>query len=200
MLHLASKSPRRRELLARLGVVFTPLDVEVPEQRAAGEPAHAYVCRVAGDKAAAGLALLQGRLPQALVLGSDTEVVLDGEVFGKPVDDADAREMLLRLSGRSHEVVSAVTLLGMDGVPRQAVSVSRVTFAPLLPDQVAAYVASGEPRGKAGGYAIQGVAEAFVTRLEGSYSGVMGLPLHQTAMLLAGAGVEIPFARAHVPA
>ena len=121
-------------------------------------------------------------------------------MFGKPVDEADAREMLLRLSGRSHEVVSAVTLLGADGVPRQAVSVSRVTFAPLLPDQVAAYVASGEPRGKAGGYAIQGVAEAFVTRLEGSYSGVMGLPLHQTAMLLAGAGVEIPFARADVPA
>lgn len=199
MLHLASKSPRRRELLARLGVAFTALDVDVPEQRAPGEPAHAYVCRVAAEKAAAGLASLRGPPPGALVLGADTEVVLDDDVFGKPADDAAAREMLLRLSGRTHEVVSAVTLLGPDGVPRQAVSVSRVAFAPLLPDQVAAYVASGEPRGKAGGYAIQGVAEAFVTRLEGSYSGVMGLPLHQTAMLLAGAGVEIPFTRAGKP-
>lgn len=196
MLHLASKSPRRRELLARLGVAFTPLDVDIPEQRAAGEPAHAYVCRVASDKAAAGLALLQDAGPRVLVLGSDTEVVLDGEVFGKPADDAAAREMLLRLSGRTHEVVSAVSLLGRDGVARQAVSVSRVSFAPLLPDTVEAYVASGEPRGKAGGYAIQGVAEAFVTRLEGSYSGVMGLPLHQTAMLLAEAGLPIPFASA----
>lgn len=196
MLHLASKSPRRRELLARLGVAFTPLDVDIPEQRAAGEPAHAYVCRVASDKAATGLALLQDAGPGVLVLGSDTEVVLDGEVFGKPADDSAAREMLLRLSGRTHEVVSAVSLLGRDGVARQAVSVSRVSFAPLLPDTVEAYVASGEPRGKAGGYAIQGVAEAFVTRLEGSYSGVMGLPLHQTAMLLAEAGLPIPFASA----
>jgi len=191
MLYLASKSPRRRELLARLGIAFTPLDVDIPEQRQAGEGAHDYVRRVATDKAAAGSALL-GR-QDAMVLGSDTEVVLDGEVFGKPVDAAAARDMLRRLSGRTHEVVSAVTVLA-DGRAQQALSVSRVTFARLDPELVEAYVASGEPRGKAGGYAIQGAAEAFVTRLEGSYSGVMGLPLHETATLLRRAGLDITFA------
>lgn len=202
MLHLASKSPRRRELLARLGIAFHPLDVDIPEQRAAGESAHDYVCRVATGKAAAGLALLGRRdgaaSGTALVLGSDTEVVLDGEVFGKPADAAGARRMLQRLSGRTHEVVSAVTLLA-GGTTRQAVSVSRVTFARLPPGLVEAYVASGEPRGKAGGYAIQGAAEAFVVRLEGSYSGVMGLPLHETAGLLGDAGLEITFDAAGPP-
>lgn len=197
MLHLASKSPRRRELLARLGIAFSALDIDIPEQRGADEPAHDYVRRVAFDKAVAGLALLERQ--DAMVLGSDTEVVLDGEVFGKPVDATAARDMLRRLSGRTHEVVSAVTLLTSAGA-QQALSVSRVTFARLEAGLVDAYVASGEPHGKAGGYAIQGAAEAFVTRLEGSYSGVMGLPLHETAMLLRDAGLNITFAAAQVSA
>lgn len=193
MLHLASKSPRRRELLARLGIAFIPLDIDIPEQQAPGETARDYVCRVAADKAAAGLALL-GSPDGAMVLGSDTEVVLDGEVFGKPADAGAARAMLQRLSGRSHEVHSAVTLLDGSGTMRQALSVSRVTFGALESGWVEAYVASGESRGKAGGYAIQGAAEVFITRLEGSCSGVMGLPLRETAGLLRAAGLTIPFA------
>lgn len=192
MLHLASKSPRRRELLARLGIAFIPLDIDIPEQQLPGESARDYVCRVATDKAAAGLAVLH-RPEAAMVLGSDTEVVLDGEVFGKPADADAARAMLQRLSGRTHEVHSAVTLLDGSGAIRQALSVSRVTFDTLGHALVEAYVASGEPRGKAGGYAIQGGAEVFVTRLEGSYSGVMGLPLHETAGLLRAAGLTITF-------
>ncbi|MCE7033146.1 Maf family nucleotide pyrophosphatase [Lysobacter sp. GX 14042] len=196
MLHLASKSPRRRELLARLGIAFDPLDVEIPEQRAPGESPHDYVRRVATGKAAAGRVLLGDA--GAMVLGSDTEVVLEDEVFGKPADAADARGMLQRLSGRTHEVLSAVTLLA-GGEARQALSISQVTFARLDPALIEAYAASGEPHGKAGGYAIQGAAEVFVTRLEGSFSGVMGLPLHETAMLLRDAGLQISFAMDDMP-
>lgn len=189
MLHLASKSPRRRELLSRLGVRFGIVDVDVPELRAAGEPAEAYVRRVAREKAGAGL-LQVVAVPGALVLGSDTEVVLDDEVFGKPVDDADAVRMLQRLSGRTHQVITAVSLVSA-GREAQVVSRSQVTFAALSPAQVAAYVATGEPRDRAGGYAIQGGAERFVAHLAGSFSGVMGLPLFETATLLAQFGVAL---------
>src|SRR5690606_41697703 len=130
MLHLASKSLRRRELLARVGVAFTPLDVDIPEQRAAGEPAHAYVCRVASDKAATGLALLQDAGPGVLVRGSDTEVVLDGEVFGEPADDAAARGVLLRLNGRTHEAVSTGSPHGRAAGARAGVSVVAAGPAP----------------------------------------------------------------------
>ena len=184
MLHLASKSPRRRELLARLGVEFGVLDVDVPEVRRVDEPVLDYVHRVAGDKAAAGLARVGG----GLVLGSDTEVVLDGRVFGKPRDAQDAHRMLAELAGRTHQVVTAVTLVGR-GSPAQALSVSDVTFARLDDARIARYVDSGEFEGKAGGYAIQGSAEAFIQRLTGSYSGVMGLPLYETAQLLGAAGL-----------
>lgn len=185
MLYLASKSPRRRELLARLGVPFGTVDLDVPEVRGDDEPVPDYVCRVAREKAGAGLQRLGG---DALVLGSDTEVVLDGRVFGKPRDAKDATDMLAALSGCTHEVLTAVTLAGC-GHAAHALSVSEVTFAPLSPAQVAAYVDTGEFEGKAGGYAIQGAAEAFITRLAGSYSGVMGLPLFETARLLAGVGL-----------
>ena len=190
MLYLASKSPRRRELLGRLGLDFGILEIDIPEHRQPGEPPRDYVCRVAREKAGAGLLSVVGN-PSALVLGSDTEVVLDDEVFGKPVDAADAASMLRRLSGRTHEVISAVSLVS-PARELQAVSVSKVTFADLDGATIDAYVASGEPFGKAGGYAIQGGAEVFVTRLDGSYSGVMGLPLHETARLLAGFGTEAP--------
>lgn len=183
MLYLASRSPRRRELLARLGLDFSVLELDVPEQRLAAETAQAYVCRVALDKALAGLALV-AEDPAALVLGCDTEVVLADAVFGKPRDKSDAISMLGRLSGVAHTVISAVSLVSASR-QEHSVSVSSVCFAPLQQATIDRYVDSGEPFGKAGGYAIQGLAEAFVERLDGSYSGVMGLPLHQTAQLLA---------------
>lgn len=191
MLHLASQSPRRRELLARLGVPFGIVDVDVPEVRASGEPPEDYVRRVAREKAGAGL-LEVVAVPGALVLGADTEVVLGDEVFGKPRDAADAVAMLQRLSGRTHDVVSAVSIVSA-GREVQAVSRSQVTFAALSDADIAAYVDSGEPMGRAGAYAIQGGAERFVTRLEGSFSGVMGLPLHETTLLLREFGVALGF-------
>ncbi|MGH8076387.1 MAG: Maf family protein [Lysobacter sp.] len=182
MLYLASKSPRRRELLGRLGLPFGVLDLDIPEHRQPGEPAEDYVRRVAREKAGAGFLTVVGN-PSAVVLGSDTEVVLDDEVFGKPRNDADAAAMLRKLSGRTHRVISAVSLVS-PAREVQGVSVSEVTFANLSDAEITAYVASGEPAGKAGAYAIQGGAEVFVTRLSGSYSGVMGLPLYETACLL----------------
>lgn len=190
MLHLASRSPRRSELLARLVPVFGVLSPDVPEARAPGEPAADYVRRVAREKAGAGLLAVVGA-PGAVVLGADTEVVLDDEVFGKPNDAEDAARMLRRLSGRTHLAISAVCLVSA-GRELQALSVTEVSFATLDEDDIAAYLASGEWAGKAGAYGIQGRAEAFVTRLCGSYSGVMGLPLHETAQLLRQFGIR-PF-------
>ena len=188
MLHLASKSPRRRELLSRLGLDFGVLDIEVPEARAPGESPDAYVSRVAREKAGAGL-LRVVAVPGAVVLGSDTEVVLDDEVFGKPAHAGDAEAMLRRLSGRSHRVLTAVWLVSA-GREASVLVESEVAFAPLSDEDIAEYVASGEPRGRAGAYAIQGGAERFIRRLSGSYSGVMGLPLHETAGLLRGFGIH----------
>jgi len=190
MLHLASQSPRRRELLARLGLDFGTLDLDVPEQCLPGEPALDYVRRVAREKAGAGLLQVM-TIGGAVVLGADTEVVLDGEVFGKPRDDADAERMLRTLSGRTHQVISAMALVSADR-ERQAVSLSEVTFMPLSDGEISRYVASGEPHGRAGAYAIQGAAQLFVSRLSGSYSGVMGLPLFETAQLLRDFGIPVP--------
>lgn len=182
MLYLASRSPRRTDLLARLDRPFRALDLDVAEVRAAGEAAQDYVRRVAVDKARAGLALVADD-PHACVLGADTEVVLDGEVFGKPVDAADAAAMLGRLSGRTHQVMTVVALVAA-GVEQVVEVVSEVSFIALDEAAIAAYVASGEPMGKAGAYAIQGGAERYIRHLAGSYSGVMGLPLQQTEQLL----------------
>jgi septum formation protein len=187
MLHLASRSPRRSELLARLGLDFGVLEIDIPEQRQPGEAPDDYGRRVAREKAGAGLLKVMA-VPGAVVLGADTEVVLDDDVFGKPSDDADAVAMLRRLSGRTHRVITAVSLVSASR-ELQAVSISEVTFAPLSDAGIAAYVATGEPRGKAGGYAIQGCAQAFITHLSGSYSGVMGLPLFETATMLRAFGV-----------
>ena len=188
MLYLASKSPRRAELLARLGVDFGVLDLDIPEQRQPGEPAEEYVRRVAREKAGAGLLTVM-TVPHALVLGADTEVILDDEVFGKPRDAEEAAAMLRRLSGRTHHAVTAVSLVSA-GREAQAVSVSEVSFAELDEDEIAAYVATGQAEGKAGAYGIQGAAERFVRHLSGSYSGVMGLPLHETSQLLKSFGVR----------
>jgi len=182
MLYLASRSPRRNELLARLDRPFRALDLDVPEVRAPDESAADYVQRVAADKARAGLALV-AEDSEAVVLGSDTEVVLDGRVFGKPVDAADACAMLRALAGRTHQVMTAVALVATDR-EQGVLVVSEVTFAAIDEDRIAAYVASGEPMDKAGAYAIQGGAERYIRHLAGSYSGVMGLPLQQTEQLL----------------
>lgn len=181
-LFLASQSPRRRELLQQIGVAFEVVDVDVPECRVAGEPPEDYVSRVAREKAGAGL-LQVAAVPGAIVLGADTEVVLGDEVFGKPADAAGAAAMLRRLSGRRHRVVSTVWLVAA-GREEHATSVSTVEFMPLDEAAIAAYVASGEPFGRAGAYAVQGRAGAFVRHLDGSYSGVMGLPLYETGELL----------------
>lgn len=188
MLYLASKSPRRAELLARLGVDFGVLDLDLPEQRQPGEPAEEYVRRVAREKAGAGLLTVM-TVPGAIVLGADTEVILDDEVFGKPRDAEDAAAMLRRLSGRTHRAVTAVSLVSA-GREAQAVSVSEVSFAELGEEEIAAYLATGQAEGKAGAYGIQGAAERFVRHLSGSYSGVMGLPLHETSQLLKSFGVQ----------
>ena len=187
LLYLASQSPRRRQLLEQIGVRFDTVDVEVPEVRAPAEPPADYVSRVAREKAGAGLLKLAG-VAGAVVLGADTEVVLGDEVFGKPLDAAHATDMLRRLSGRAHLAISAVWCVSA-GREERAVSVSEVVFSPLSERVISAYVASGEPIGRAGAYAIQGRAAAFISRLAGSYSGVMGLPLFETVELLRRFGI-----------
>lgn len=187
MLFLASQSPRRRALLQQLGLEPSLLDVDVPEVRQPGEPALAYVDRVAREKAGAGWRAVAGE-PGARVLAADTEVILDDEVFGKPATAADAARMLRRLSGRTHDVVTVAWLLSA-GAESSVVSRSAVTFATLDDATIEAYLASGEWQGKAGAYAIQGRAAAFIAHLAGSYSGVMGLPLFETAALLRRHGV-----------
>jgi septum formation protein len=182
MLYLASQSPRRRELLALIGIDHGVLEVDVPEQRQPGEPPADYVSRVAREKAGAGL-LKVVAVPGALVLGADTEVVLGDKVYGKPADAADAAAMLRELAGRRHRVLTAVWLLDA-GREEHLVSETAVDFCALGEADIDGYIASGEWQGKAGAYAIQGRAGAFVSRIEGSYSGVMGLPVHETWTLL----------------
>jgi len=181
-LFLASQSPRRRQLLEQIGQSFEVLTLDLPEVRTPGETPDAYVRRVAGEKAREGLRML-GDQRDAVVLGADTEVVLGDDVFGKPADAADATAMLQRLSGRAHRVLSAVWCVSVDR-EEFALNESAVTFDELSNAQIAAYVASGEPMGRAGAYAIQGRAGPFVKHLSGSYTGVMGLPLFETAQLL----------------
>ena len=184
---LASASPRRRELLQQIGVRFRQCVVPVEETPRDGESARDYVQRVALDKARSVRRSTEA--DEVLVMGADTEVVLDDRPFGKPADLAAERDMLRRLGGRRHVVISAVALVG----EREAVrlSESAVWLRPLSDAEVEAYWRSGEPRDKAGGYAIQGLGAAFVQRLEGSYSGVMGLPLYETAQLLHEFGVPV---------
>ena len=187
MLHLASRSPRRAELLARLGLDFGVIDLDLPERQGPGEAASEYVRRVAREKAGAGLLEVM-TVPGAAVLGADTEVILDGRVFGKPADAGEAAAMLRALAGRTHEVITAVSLVSA-GREAQAVSTSLVRVAPMTEAEIQAYLASGEWEGKAGAYAIQGRFQARVEHLDGSYSGVMGLPLFETSGLLKQFGL-----------
>jgi len=195
--YLASQSPRRRELLGQIGVRHELLvadgdeDVEALEATRPGEPPDAYVERVTRAKLRAASRRLRTRgLLPAPILCADTTVVLGARILGKPADAADAVRMLTLLSGRSHRVISAVAVAA-HGRTRLAVSVSRVRFATLARDRIERYVAGGEPFGKAGAYAIQSGAAAWIEKIEGSYTGIMGLPLHETAALLEWAGVAV---------
>ncbi|ELQ5996941.1 nucleoside triphosphate pyrophosphatase [Cronobacter dublinensis] len=180
-LYLASGSPRRQELLGMLGVSFERLVPGVEEQRAEKEAPQDYVTRLARDKARAGVALAARDLP---VLGADTIVVLDGDVLEKPRDAVHAAEMLRRLSGQTHQVMTAVALADSLRV-RERLVITRVTFRALTAQDIAAYVESGEPMDKAGAYGIQGLGGCFVRSIEGSYHAVVGLPLVETWELLS---------------
>lgn len=184
--YLASKSPRRQELLRQLGYEFEVVAADVDETPRAGEAPRDYAVRMASEKARAA------RAPRALpVLGADTDVVLDGRILGKPANREDALAMLAALSGRTHEVCSGVALLrGTELLT--AVSVTQVTFGTISLDEAQHYWASGEPADKAGAYGIQGLGAQFVKEIRGSYSGVVGLPLYETARLLKQMGIAPP--------
>lgn len=182
---LASASPRRRELLATLIADFTVMPADIDESRRPHEPADRHVARLASEKAGH----IAAARPGCFVLGSDTEVVLADECLGKPSDPGRARAMLGRLSGREHEVISAVSLIAPGGLETRRICRTMVRFEPLPETWITRYVASGEPMDKAGAYAIQGAAAAWISRIEGSYSAVVGLPLHETACLLRQAGL-----------
>jgi septum formation protein len=195
--YLASQSPRRRQLLEQLGVAYELLlpapdeDAEALEAVLPHEAPLAYVQRVTQLKLDAALQRLQDRnLPLAPVLCSDTTVALGRAILGKPLDHQDAERILATLSGKTHRVLTAVAL-GTVQARRQAVSISRVTFAPMTPEQIHGYAVTGEPMGKAGAYAVQGRAAAYISRLSGSYSGIMGLPMYETAQLLLAFGFKL---------
>ncbi|MFI5445775.1 Maf family protein [Polaromonas sp. UC242_47] len=196
-IYLASQSPRRRQLLEQLGVSCQLLlpdageDSEALEAVLPGEAPTAYVQRVTQLKLDAAVARLKRRgLPPAPVLCSDTTVARARRIYGKPDDDSDAMRMLGELAGTTHRVLTAVAV--QHGRKRlQALSVSRVTFASMSKPQILAYVASGEPMGKAGAYAVQGRVAMHISHISGSYSGIMGLPLHETALLLKAAGLKL---------
>lgn len=187
MLYLASGSPRRRELLEQIGVPFTTLPTVIDETPLSNEPAVDYVRRLACAKAQVGLASLAAP-GAAVVLGADTSVVLGGRILGKPQDRADALAMLAALSGHTHEVLTAVALANSQRCEVRVVS-SQVSFRTLSAAEIEAYWASGEPQDKAGSYAIQGLGAVFVRDLHGSFSAVVGLPLCETAALLADFGI-----------
>jgi septum formation protein len=186
-LYLASRSPRRQELLHQLGLHYEVLAAEVDERRAPGQSPADYAVAMALAKAQAAAPLAPKPLP---VLGADTDVVVDDEILGKPADRAHGLAMLRRLSGRTHEVYSGVAVV-LNGRAQTALSVTRVRFGDITDVQAQAYWGSGEPAGKAGAYAIQGLGAQFVKEIQGSYSGVMGLPLYETCELLRRFGIDV---------
>ncbi|HEX7641707.1 MAG TPA: Maf family protein [Burkholderiaceae bacterium] len=197
-IYLASKSPRRRELLRQIGVQFellmlrekAPRGPDVTEEVFPGEAARDYVARVTGEKAACAARIMhERRLPAYPILTADTTVVVDDAILGKPADLAEATAMLRTLSGRSHEVLTSIALSYRDEL-YQLTQCSEVEFAPLSEEEIAAYCSGKEPYDKAGGYGIQGPAAAFISRISGSYTGIMGLPLFETAQLLKQAGIK----------
>jgi septum formation protein len=191
--YLASGSPRRRELLRQIGVPFRVVGTAVDETVSPAEAPVAYVTRLAAAKADDGWERSRD-VAGTPVLAADTAVVLDGRILGKPADREDAESMLGQLSGRTHEVLTAVALRTANGL-QSRISRSEVTFRRITAGEARAYWETGEPCDKAGAYAIQGRAAIFIADLRGSYSGVMGLPLFETAEMLSGAGVLPPHAR-----
>jgi septum formation protein len=198
-IYLASKSPRRRELLRQIGVDFellmlrndTPRGPDVTEYVRPGESPSDYVARVAKEKAAFAWSIVQTRrLTVRPVLAADTTVTVDGEILGKPSSPAEAVAMLERLSGRTHQVLTSIAV-EHTGMSEQITQVSEVRFATLSPASIKAYCATPEPYDKAGGYGIQGLAALFVEHIDGSHSGIMGLPLYETAKLLRQAGIPL---------
>ena len=195
--YLASQSPRRRQLLEQLGVRYELLlpddseDAEALEAVLKNEAPAAYVLRVTNLKLNAAVGRLKKRqLKPAPILCSDTTVALGRKIYGKPESELDARRMLAELSGHTHRVLTAVAI--ESGRKRfDSLSISKVTFDDMTSKQIGTYVATGEPLGKAGAYAVQGKAARFITRISGSYSGIMGLPIHETARLLAVAGIKL---------
>ena len=198
-IYLASKSPRRRELLRQIGIEFELLMLrndlsrgpDVTEDVHPGEAAIDYVARVANEKAAFAWNMVQQRrLTPRPVLAADTTVTIDGDILGKPANVGEAILMLERLSGRTHQVLTSIAV-HHTGMAEQITQISDVRFATLSPASIRAYCASKEPYDKAGGYGIQGLAALFVEHIEGSHSGIMGLPLYETAKLLRQAGVPL---------
>jgi septum formation protein len=186
---LASSSSRRAEILREAGIAFEICATQIDETALAGETAHSMVARLAEAKARAAAAQLDVGARDCIIVGADTTVELAGEIFGKPRDSAHAREMLASLSGRTHHVLTGLFLLRLPGgASKTAVETSAVTFAPLTEEEIDAYVATGEPLGKAGGYAIQGLGGRYIPRIEGCYFGVVGLPLARLYALLRELG------------
>lgn len=193
-IHLASASPRRKEILAAIGVAFTAAGVDIDESRYDDEPVADMVIRLAAAKAAIARTGLDPSVP---VIGADTAVAIDDRVLGKPGSQQEALEMLACLSGRAHKVVTGVAL-DHAGKVKTAMSVTEVRFREISPDEAEAYWQSGEPQDKAGAYAVQGIGGIFVESISGSYSGVVGLPVFETAALLANAGLAVtPLDRSH---
>lgn len=187
-LYLASKSPRRKELLAQLGVTFDCIDGCVDESTLSNEAPQNYVLRLAIAKAAAGRKNIQAGFSHIPVLGSDTSVVISNEILGKPRDKQEAIAMLSRLSGNSHIVYTAVAV-NHNGTIRTVCCATKVFFAAMTLSQINSYVATGEPMDKAGAYGIQGLGGRYIQKIEGSYTSVVGLPLYETGMLLTECGV-----------
>ena len=191
MIYLASRSPRRAELLQQIGIQFVVLPSDIDETPHLDELSNNYVLRLAAEKAQTCYdCLIAQSMAIYPVLAADTTVSIDGKIIGKPQDDDDAFQMLSAISGRWHEVHTGIAVATSEGV-KVAISTTNVEMAKLSNEMILAYVASGEPRDKAGAYGIQGLAGALVKRIEGSYSGVMGLPIYETALLLRQAGISI---------
>lgn len=191
-IYLASGSPRRRELLEQLGLNLERIHADIDESVRPGEDAVAYTERLAREKAEAGWRVVAScGLPERPLLAADTTVTQDGEIFGKPEDADDARRMLRAFSGRRHQAITSVAVMRGDRLLVKT-SVTDVFFKALSDAEIERYLASGEPFDKAGAYGIQGRAGVFVERIEGSYTGVMGLPVHETALLLAEFGFALP--------
>ncbi|MEZ0231944.1 MAG: nucleoside triphosphate pyrophosphatase [Methylophilaceae bacterium] len=190
-IYLASRSPRRAELLQQMGIDFEVLPSDIDEAVAANESPAEYVLRLAKHKAQACVTYMEVHgLPILPILAADTTVAVDHLILGKPVDDKDAADMLRMMSGRCHEVHTAIAVINK-GVVETALSTTLVEMSGLSEALIHAYVASGEPRDKAGAYGIQGLASTFIKRIDGSYSGVMGLPFFETAALLKNVGVHV---------